>query len=195
MTERADRLRRELWRGPGDQVYAILDAARDERIYPALARNPDGCACLYSTDPTGVLAKVAPYLVGIEPDAPFTQTLLREGWGHSWGVFVRTPLDLERARRHFKRFLRARTEDGKSVVFRYYDPRVLRVYLPTCTEAELYPFFGEATDLVMEGETPDALLSFSRGPLGFSCTRLDLAEPEAPAPAVAEELGTTIVVA
>ena len=37
-----------------------------------------------------------------------------------------------RLRHHLKGFLRVRGESGQKMMFRYYDPRVLRVYLPTC---------------------------------------------------------------
>lgn len=177
---RAELVAKQLWRDPNDLVYAIVDAARDPRIHPGVVASPDTSACLYSANPTSAMATVAPYLVALDPKAPFTRQLLSVGWGDAWGIFVRTPVEIERVRRHFKRFLRARTEDGQTVVFRYYDPRVLRVYLPTCTEDELLQLFGFATDIVMEGETPDQLLAFSRRRSGFACTRLDLAaEPVA----------------
>jgi hypothetical protein len=37
--------------------------------------------------------------------------------------------------RRRRRFLRVKDEDG--LVFRFYDPRVMRVYLPTCAAGEL----------------------------------------------------------
>lgn len=37
-------------------------------------------------------------------------------------------------------------------MFRYYDPRVLRVYLPTCRPDELRTVFGPIRSYLVEGE-------------------------------------------
>ena len=54
--------------------------------------------------------------------------------------------------RHFRQFLRVRDEAGREFFFRFYDPRVLRVYLPTCNSEELRTFFGPVELFSMEGE-------------------------------------------
>jgi hypothetical protein len=46
------------------------------------------------------------------------------------------------------------------MVFRYYDPRVLRVYLPTCVTVELRTVFGPIECFWMEGESPEKMLEF-----------------------------------
>jgi hypothetical protein len=51
--------------------------------------------------------------------------------------------------------------------FRFYDPRVLRSFLPTCTEPECAEFFGPIGRFVMEAEQPGALWSFTRVPRGL----------------------------
>jgi len=42
-------------------------------------------------------------------------------------------------------------ERGNRLVFRYYDPRVLRVYLPTCSPSELRTVFGPIECFWAEG--------------------------------------------
>jgi len=59
-----------------------------------------------------------------------------------------------------REFLRVRDESGKRLIFRYYDPRVLRVYLPTCWPAELDTFFGPISAFITEGEDPGEILEF-----------------------------------
>jgi len=39
---------------------------------------------------------------------------------------------------------------GKDMYFRFYDPRVLRVFLPTCTPEELSDFFGPIAGFLIE---------------------------------------------
>ncbi len=45
--------------------------------------------------------------------------------------------------------------------FRYYDPRVMRVYLPTCNAQELAAMFGPIQFYVLEGEKPEEMLRFA----------------------------------
>ena len=45
-------------------------------------------------------------------------------------------------RTHFRRFLLVEAPDGDSWYFRFYDPRVLERFLPTCDAAQLTDFFG-----------------------------------------------------
>ncbi|MCC7536814.1 MAG: DUF4123 domain-containing protein [Deltaproteobacteria bacterium] len=192
--ERMRLVLRELWRSPADRVLVVLDAARDPRIHPAILRQPGAHACLYA-EASRSMAAVAPYVVELSPETPFTRWLLTDAWGASWGFFVRTQLGLDATRRHFKRFLRARTEDGRTLLFRFYDPRVMRRYLPTCTDDELTALFGEADAFVMEAEQPDRLWSFGRSPVGFSCTLLALGPVGGrETDADAADLGATLVV-
>jgi hypothetical protein len=54
-------------------------------------------------------------------------------------------------RRHLRQFLTVRDPRGQQLLFRYYDPRVLRVYLPTCVEDELQSMFGPIECFWIEG--------------------------------------------
>lgn len=151
-------LMHELFRGP--RTYALVDAARDERIYPALVRADCDWLCLYRGDAATRMAEVAPYLVQLEPLSLFTAYLLDEGWGNSWGVFLNAALPLERIQAHFRRFILAHLPNGRTAYFRFYDPRVLRVYLPSCTDEERQTFFGPVERFVMEPAEGDAPLVF-----------------------------------
>jgi hypothetical protein len=149
--------------GRKGRVFAVLDAARGPEVYDAVRKSGRPFESLYDGRLPLELEEVAPYLVELERDHPFTARLLDEGWGASWGCFVGAPVDLRVLRKHLRRFLKVRTEAGQTLVFRYYDPRVLRVYLPTCTPGELETFFGPIERFVVEDEGGGAALSFSRG--------------------------------
>jgi hypothetical protein len=47
-----------------------------------------------------------------------------------------------------------RERDGKLLYFRFYDPRVLRRFLPTCDAEQLRQLFGPIDAFVMEGDDP-----------------------------------------
>jgi len=149
-----------LWPAPLDPdapgVFALLDAARDEQIYPALLKADCEWVCLYRGDAAVTMAEVAPYLVQLDPHARFTSWLLEKGWGNSWGLFLHTTVALERLQAHFRRLVMAQMPNGKMVYFRFYDPRVLSAYLPTCTEEEAARFFGPVERLIVENEAGEA---------------------------------------
>jgi hypothetical protein len=152
----------QLWPRPLQEaapgVFALLDAARDEQIYRALRNADCEWLCLYSGDAAVTMAAVAPYLVELQPYARFTWWLLEKGWGNSWGVFLHASLALDRLQAHFRRLIMARLPDGEMVYFRFYDPRVLRAYLPTCTPKELKAVFGPVERFIIEGEDDAPLL-------------------------------------
>ncbi|MBL3617719.1 MAG: DUF4123 domain-containing protein [gamma proteobacterium endosymbiont of Lamellibrachia anaximandri] len=154
----------------GPQVYAVLDGARDRRIEPMVRLSRLEHACLYAGRLSPRMQAAAPYVVHLAPDARFTRELLETGWGENWGFFTIVPVDvtLERHRRHFRKLLRVKDESGRILMFRFYDPRVLRVYLPTCTGDEARQFFGPVPRMVAEAEDGGSLLTYTPKATGIN---------------------------
>jgi hypothetical protein len=142
------------------RVYALLDAARDESIYPKIVNSDLESTCLYQGEKARELAWVAPYLVLLRRDDPFTQWVVENGWGKSWGVFAGSSATLNELKRHFRTFLMVYDEEGNSLYFRYYDPRVFRVYLPTCNAEELGNVFGPIEYFLLEQEDQGSVSRF-----------------------------------
>lgn len=144
-------------------VYAVLDGASVPDLPQTLWDLEPENICLYRGELAPDMAQVAPYLVRIEPNSPFTEWVLTKGWGNHWGLFAVTPeeADLRTMRLHFRKFLRVKGPDNKPLYFRYYDPRVLRVYLPTCNKEELKVIFGPILQYILEGEDPATILRCS----------------------------------
>jgi hypothetical protein len=156
------RIEQQLWpNGAGRSVYMILDGARDRRIYSDLMNSHLIYSCLYSGDLAFELEVAAPHLVQLEFEDKFTRGLIQRSWGNSWGVFLKSDTRMERLRRHLRSFLRVKNWRGQNLVFRYYDPRILRVYLPTCTTDELQTVFGPIQQFWTENDDADTLLEFS----------------------------------
>lgn len=80
--------------------------------------------------------------------------------GRQLGIFLRPHARIESLRRYLRELLIVKDERGKRLIFRYYDPRVLRVYLPTCFTQELQTVFGPIDRFLVEGEDPAALIRF-----------------------------------
>jgi hypothetical protein len=160
-----DRLRDLLWPTGRDEygtwVYALVDAARDVSIYPLIrSESLMTYACLYAGSVPWEMKRVAPHLVLLDRDSEFTNSLIELGWGESWAVYLRCSALPDELRHHFRRLLRVRDERGKTYLFRFYDPRVLRVYLPTCTQAELQSVFGPVDRFIVEGDEPATAIEF-----------------------------------
>ncbi|WDP92885.1 MAG: DUF4123 domain-containing protein [Desulfobacter sp.] len=161
-----DKIVHQLWPPVEGQaplhVYALVDAARSESIYPKLSQVKSDCICLHRGDRARELAWVSPYLARVREQDPFFRWLLEEGWGKSRATFVRSRASLNELVQHFRTCLTVYDEKGKSYFFRFYDPRVLRTYLPICNEEELNTVFGPAQRFIVEDADPSVLLNFHR---------------------------------
>jgi len=144
----------------GANTYAVLDGASIPNLRQLLHTLKPGHECLYIGELEDDMAEVAPYLVQLEPDSPFTQAVLEQGWGNHWGVVAISEAGIREVRQHFRRFLTVYDSEGKALLFRYYDPRVLRSYLPTCTAEEIGKLFGPVKAFCAEDEKPSTLLRF-----------------------------------
>ncbi|HSK41137.1 MAG TPA: DUF4123 domain-containing protein [Arenibaculum sp.] len=144
------------------KLWAIADAAAEPRV-PLLVRSTvrEAC-CLYSGQVPPGLAEVAPHLLQIQPNDSVTRDLLGLCWRRNAAVFLRAEEPFGVLRRHFASLLKVRGGRGIVHLFRFYDPRILRAYLPTCTPAELAVFFGPVRSFVVADEDPAVLLEFSR---------------------------------
>ena len=140
----------------------LLDGARHPDIAPLVRFGRLEFACLYSGSLSPTLQAAAPYIVHLAAASAQTRELLSRAWGNSWGMLTIGPshLMLDQQRMHFKKMLRVCDESGQRLNFRFYDPRVLRIYLPTCTRDELTTFFGPVPQFVLEGATSSELVDY-----------------------------------
>jgi hypothetical protein len=132
--------------------YAIIDAAQDEKICPMIMRSNDPYACLFLGNQAVDMASVAPYLIQIEKESAITQTFIEKGWNNNWGIVSTSEVEFDLIKRHFRKFITVQNEEGKMMMFRFYDPRVLRTFLPLCLPDELNMFFGPVKTIYANGE-------------------------------------------
>jgi hypothetical protein len=147
-------------------VFALLDAARDPLIYPTLETSREEFCCLYNGKSAQTLQLQAPYLVRPNPEGSLLRFLARFAWGKNWGVYLASERPITELRKHLRRFLMVEDPQGRPVYFRYYDPRVLRVFLPKCLPEEMRDFFGPVQAYFVESEQGDSLLEFRSGVTG-----------------------------
>lgn len=161
MIPRTETIVAELGRQPAT-LFALLDAAREPTVRNRAHGSGQRYQSLYQGDPD--LEDYGPFLVELGRNAPLLGKLVQDGWGKSWGVYLSTDLSFEQLRRHLRRFLMVKLHDGRDAYFRFYDPRVLRVFLGQSTFAEARVFLGPVQAYWVESEDACSLLRFKAGP-------------------------------
>ena len=173
-SDSARTLRQQLFDQTDRQAYAILDGASIPNLRQRLWQHQPPHHCLLRGELDDEMAQVAPYLVQLDEDAEFTRFAF-EGWGQHWGIFLLSRAGLRDMRRHFRMLVRVHhPETGQPMHFRFYDPRVLRVFLPTCDADQLRELYGPASRFLMEDEDPQHLLIFRQSEGRSECERLAL---------------------
>lgn len=143
-------------------LYAVVDACQAPELID-LARSKYG-------QPNRMLFKgkaaaleevesFAPFFITIDPETDFLDHWITYS-GKNAGVLFTSSVEPVRIFRHLRKIFVVEDEGGQEHFFRYYDPRVLRVYLPTCTQEELRKFFGPIEAFCLEGKEPSKLVKF-----------------------------------
>ena len=152
------------------RLFALLDAAKDSQVLELLQPlDQADYQSLYEGKPAEQLAGFAPYLVSLSANPSLLKKLVETGWGESWGIYFTSEYPFARVRQHFRQFLLVTNQSGKQLYFRFYDPRVLRKFLPTCTPAQLTEFFGPIRRFFLEGVNKNQVLQFQCQPTGLQC--------------------------
>ena len=156
---------------PRAPLYALIDAGRESSGPYQAEQAGVVCESLFAGRMGEMLKHAAPHLIDFRRDTSFCRWWF-EQWGNSIGVLVEAPVSLADLRHHFRTLTMVRGEsDGKKYYFRFYDPRVLRVFLPGCTADEIRTFFGPILAFHCEGQGGGELLTFKPDRDGVSVNR------------------------
>lgn len=148
-------------------LHAVIDGAACPELLDRLDREQPDHVCLYRGELEPEVAYVAPWLVRLDPASDFAHWLLEEGWGRGWFILALGTQPLQALRSQFRRLLMVKLPDSRIVYFRFYDPRVLRLYLPECGPEEAEAVIGAQSAFITEAADPDSLLLFRRTPQGI----------------------------
>ena len=149
-----------LFTSVGTSVFAVMDGASVPNLLSNLYQHEPEFVCLYRGELEPDMAEVAPYLIRLDQPSEFTNWVIGRGWGNHWGIFAVSQADIRIMRHHFRTFLMVYDSDNKPIYFRYYDPRVLRVYLPTCNTEELRMVFGPVEYYLFENDDTNIALRY-----------------------------------
>jgi hypothetical protein len=122
-------------------VYAIIDGASCPELRFKIYDWQPQSQCLWSGKLEPDIEEVAPYMVELERNSDFTLWLIKNGFENNWNIFVASQLEPKAFRKQIRKLQLVRSDEGKTMMFRFYDPRVMAVYLPTCDMEQLKETF------------------------------------------------------
>jgi hypothetical protein len=123
------------------RLFAVVDASG----VPAVPRKAsdvgeERAISLYRGSAEEEHWDVAPYLMHL--DDALLDWILATLWKEPWGIFVAGRADLAGLRQHLRRLLQVSSPGGEVWLFRFYDPRVLAIFLTICDRRQLALTFG-----------------------------------------------------
>lgn len=142
------------------RVYCVLDGVMVPELPDRLFKGQVPNYCLLTGELAPEMVHAAPYLAFLSPDSKFADWILTESIGKHWGIFLQTRRSMIEMRRHLQALLQAYDERGNPIKFRFYDPRVLAKFLPTCNGGELKTLYGDIDVLFSETEGSDSLTRY-----------------------------------
>lgn len=157
-------LPRQLFAETKLSAYAVLDGAANPDLIDHLydGERPE-FACLFRGELEPDMAECAPYLVRLEQGTPFAQWVIDHCLGNHWGIFALSKAGFPELLRHFRKHNMVYDGDSnRPGYFRYYDPRVLRAFLPTCDAEKLADLFGPVEAFFAEAEDGASHIRFER---------------------------------
>lgn len=143
-------------------LYAIVDSARNDEVFKFLLTDDINYRSLFDGKMDIKLFGVSGFLVECKKVSTLLKWLTTEAWGTSCSIFLISKSSFIEVLKHFQKFIRVYLEGDDVVYFRYYDPRILRIYLPTCNNKEIRSFFGEIESFFVESENPEVLTEFEK---------------------------------
>ena len=161
VTSLAKAIRANLKLQPGERLYTVVDACQDaELAFEAETRFKVPIRMLFKGEASQYMRDVAPYFIPIDPASDYLERWAA-AWGKNAGVLLTSAADPEKVFRHLREIFVVKDEAGQEYFFRFYDPRVLRAYLPTCTPEQAAEFFGPVSSCFCAAEALESLLRFT----------------------------------
>lgn len=148
---------------PPHGLFAVYDGARrSPGLYRELSDSGLPHECLLGGQIVSPLLEAAPWCVHLGFHEQKGREFFCRNWGSAAGIYL-TALpssDLRVVRAQLKRLLRVQLPSGSKALFRFYDPRVFRVFAPTCDMAQWRVLASDHHNLWCESEDASQLLQY-----------------------------------
>jgi hypothetical protein len=137
--------------GGARHLYAVVDAARQPMLIPAtIEALASSRECLFRGKALENIGDQAPWAVLIDPNEDVLDWLAEDGFGRRWASFAVSAMPLGEFVSHLRRFTMVEDDAGRHLYFRFYDPNVLRMYLPTLDAEQTVRFFRNVDAWLVE---------------------------------------------
>ncbi len=136
---------------PAQKLYVLLDCASDKEL-PECVLNLDKqakCHSLFDKTPLAEIADTGPFLIEVNQNSAVFAYLLAKMSEHPWGYFILSHDDIETLNNRLQVFLNIKMPEGKSCLFRFYDPRVMFNQLQILSNERLSSLIGQGNFLVL----------------------------------------------
>lgn len=111
--------------------YAVVDLASAPTLRPVVPKLLSAAAePLFARHFAFALLEVGPWIVHVSAAPAVQQILTSLPTGTPWGYYVHADIDIVSLRQALRKFNLAKVDGlAREVLFRYWDPRVLRLFL------------------------------------------------------------------
>ena len=134
------------------RAYLLLDSNQIPNLYARLfqlAQNTlPHALCL--TTRYADLASVGPVLIAVEPNGPLAKAFTEE-WQTRAGIWLETVADEADLIEHLRSLIHVQLEGDVSALFRFYDPRITRLWLADLMDAERDRLMGPVCAIRLPG--------------------------------------------
>lgn len=177
-------------------LYGVVDAALIDALEERLIGEGLRHMSLFSGEARREHGAAGPWLVSLDETSPLLRQLMTAlgeqdndwaFWQRQAAVFIRTGMSFDHLAAHLKRFTRVQDEDGRWMMFRFYNPSVLSAYLkgiedwPERLRRWFYPNEGDRIEAIVTTSSTQASTMYRPGPmltdegprLAFSMTQRD----------------------
>ena len=117
------------------RAYLLLDSNQIPDLYARLFQSAPKAIphALYLTTRYADLASVGPVLIAVEPNGLLAKTFTEE-WQASAGIWLETEAGEADLIAHLRSLVHVQLEGNVSAFFRFYDPRITRLWLADLTD-------------------------------------------------------------
>jgi hypothetical protein len=137
---------------PND-LFAVLDPARDPILFDTMTVLAPDAQCLFGGELADAVRRASPHVMAMPQPGLLLDWWRQNGRGKSYGIACRGDVGMQALRLHLKTLLRVRLPDGRLVLFRFWDPRVLEIFIKNSTPLEQARLFGPIRTFY--GESPE----------------------------------------
>jgi hypothetical protein len=145
-----EKIDEELFREALSPRYVLIDAALWENDIDDVLLSNVTYRSLFRGSTGEKLWNVAPYLVDVSSNEEFIKKIKGKNTVERRVAWLHSSLDIDALRKHLRRFLRMKTEDGRYLYFRFYDPYVVNTVLPNLTQEQVNEFFEPIEYIIAE---------------------------------------------